>query len=554
MKTSDEHQAGGDGDHVVDDRRPHHRAEAAAGVEHLAEHRVDPVEEDLRQAPEGEQRRHVGVSPADSRRPYSVDHQRCGEGGDDRDGEQHQAGEGEQPVGVGPRPLGARLHRPDQLGHEDGVEDAPGQQDVDDVGHRVGDRERARRSAPSPAPRRGPRCARSRGRGTRWSRRPSRLLRPHSGVVGSRAGGGSRRRRRGARRYVVPGGSSPVRPLRRPRPAGRPARRRRRRAARSRRTTRKPAARNRTTAAATGDDQRHGADLGDVDPQRHRRAEMRTAAGVQRRVDHDRAAGDRLSGDVHLDLLVRTDGLGSTAPSTSGGSAGRAAARPRPPGQAVDHGERDHPGLLPNVKLPGSTCTSPRRASGRSSPCPAGARGVAATPPGRLQPVLRALQPGISRALLPGTGWSGSVSTRGSCRCRPAARRRRAGRRSAARRGAARRVAQPAAVDLGRVGGGQLAQAHRRRPRRLAHGHQLVQEVLRRVPAPRRHRHDRARGPGARQLGGDHRGLGNEPLRRQHRRRGRVRAWASRSASDGSASSAAIRPELEATRARPDGV
>jgi hypothetical protein len=40
--------------HVVHDRGPHVRAEATGRVQHLAEHRVDAVEEDLRQAPDRE--------------------------------------------------------------------------------------------------------------------------------------------------------------------------------------------------------------------------------------------------------------------------------------------------------------------------------------------------------------------------------------------------------------------------------------------------------------------------------------------------------------------
>ena len=54
-----EHEQAGDRDDVVEHRHPGERPEAAPGVEHLAEQRVEAVEEDLRQAPPGEGDREV---------------------------------------------------------------------------------------------------------------------------------------------------------------------------------------------------------------------------------------------------------------------------------------------------------------------------------------------------------------------------------------------------------------------------------------------------------------------------------------------------------------
>ena len=46
----DEQHEGADRNHVVRNGREHRKPEMAAGVEHLREHRVEAVEEDLRQA------------------------------------------------------------------------------------------------------------------------------------------------------------------------------------------------------------------------------------------------------------------------------------------------------------------------------------------------------------------------------------------------------------------------------------------------------------------------------------------------------------------------
>ena len=132
-------------DHVVGDRRPHHRAEPAAGVEDLPDQHEHPVEEHLGQAQPGEVDERValggqrGVVPAGA----EEDRHDVRRGHDQQRGHQaqEQPGQGDHPVRVGLAAVLVVLHRPDQLGHQHGVEDAAGQQDVEHVRDRVGDRE-----------------------------------------------------------------------------------------------------------------------------------------------------------------------------------------------------------------------------------------------------------------------------------------------------------------------------------------------------------------------------------------------------------------------------
>ena len=130
-----------DRDDVVGDRRPHHRAEPAAGVEDLADQDVHPVEEDLRQAVAGEVddrllrvRRPAGIDEQ-PHQPWRADDQ------EHRDRAEEERGEGDHPVRVGLAPVRVVGGRADQLRHEHGVEDAAGQQDVEHVRDGVGDRE-----------------------------------------------------------------------------------------------------------------------------------------------------------------------------------------------------------------------------------------------------------------------------------------------------------------------------------------------------------------------------------------------------------------------------
>ncbi len=137
-----EDQAGHDHDQVVQDRGEHHRPEPAARVEDLAEHHVQPVEEDLRQEEAGERHRHleVGVRVAPGERGrVRTDDQRRGEHGRDRDDDQDDPDGGEQPVGERLAAVRVVAHRLDELRHEDRVERAAREQDVEDVRDRVGD-------------------------------------------------------------------------------------------------------------------------------------------------------------------------------------------------------------------------------------------------------------------------------------------------------------------------------------------------------------------------------------------------------------------------------
>ena len=161
-----------DRDHVVGDRRPHHRPERLAGVEDLPDQDVHPVEEDLRQAEPGEGDRRV-AHRAVVRRGDEVDEQRRRDHQQHRHRDQEQSGHGDDPAGVGVAAVGVVAHRPHQLRHQDGVEDAAGQQDVEHVRQRVRDVEHVgvHRPAERVGQQRGPDEAASAARP--WCRRPS---------------------------------------------------------------------------------------------------------------------------------------------------------------------------------------------------------------------------------------------------------------------------------------------------------------------------------------------------------------------------------------------
>ncbi len=127
----------GDDDDVVEDRGPHHRAEPAAGVQHLPEEGEQPVEEDLREAVPGERDGGARLGPAVG--GVRGHDQRGGEHGGGGQEQQRRRAGGQQPVGVrGPAVL-VLLGGPDQLGDEDGVERAADEQHVEDVRDGVGD-------------------------------------------------------------------------------------------------------------------------------------------------------------------------------------------------------------------------------------------------------------------------------------------------------------------------------------------------------------------------------------------------------------------------------
>ena len=103
------------GDHVVDDRRPHHRAEALAGVEHLADQHERAVEEHLRHAQQHQQPRRVALWPlaGENSSPSKNDVQQQGHGDHQQRGGagEHQQTERDDAVGVRVAAVRVVLHR-----------------------------------------------------------------------------------------------------------------------------------------------------------------------------------------------------------------------------------------------------------------------------------------------------------------------------------------------------------------------------------------------------------------------------------------------------------
>ena len=134
----------GDGDDVVDDGGPHVGPEDPPGVEELAEQVVEAVEEDLGQAQQAEEDRQapgLGTQTrgSDDDEEGREDHR------EERDAEEDRARQRDQLVDVGVSPTG--LQGTHDLGHEDRVEDAGGEEVVDRVGQGVGRLERAGHAA-----------------------------------------------------------------------------------------------------------------------------------------------------------------------------------------------------------------------------------------------------------------------------------------------------------------------------------------------------------------------------------------------------------------------
>lgn len=132
----DEDDEGSDGDDVVEDGCPHVPAEGAAGVKDLTDDGVEAVEEDLGEAPEGEDEAEVLLfggpfAAHDEDDGPGADDDYGGDGCDAADGEGDEAGD---VVGAAVVVFGGF----DDLGDEDRVEDAAGYEDVDEVGEGVG--------------------------------------------------------------------------------------------------------------------------------------------------------------------------------------------------------------------------------------------------------------------------------------------------------------------------------------------------------------------------------------------------------------------------------
>ena len=134
-----------DRDDVVGDRRPHHGAELVPGIEHLSQHRVDAVEEDLGEGAVG-QSHHRGVLAlqvwgAPGIRRVEEGDQRGREGqdhGHHADG-QHECGH--DPVREGLAAVLVVTDGAHDLRHQDRVDRTTHEQDVHAVGDRAGQRQ-----------------------------------------------------------------------------------------------------------------------------------------------------------------------------------------------------------------------------------------------------------------------------------------------------------------------------------------------------------------------------------------------------------------------------
>jgi hypothetical protein len=132
-------QARHDDDEVVEHRRPHRRAEPAAGVERGAHHRAGAVEQHLRQEVPREHDGEVALGLGHRVGQVEVDDERRGDHQQHRGAAEGQHHEGEQPLRVRGPAVGVVLGGADEQRHDDGGEHAAQQQLVDDVGRGVGD-------------------------------------------------------------------------------------------------------------------------------------------------------------------------------------------------------------------------------------------------------------------------------------------------------------------------------------------------------------------------------------------------------------------------------
>ena len=133
----DEGDGCADHHHVVDDGREHRGTEVPACVEHLAEHRVQAVEHDLRKAEPGEGDGEVELLGGVLAGGVQMHDPGGGQHGDHREHEGDQSDDPQQAVGETVAAVLVVLHVPDQLRDEHCVQGTPGHQDVDDVGQGV---------------------------------------------------------------------------------------------------------------------------------------------------------------------------------------------------------------------------------------------------------------------------------------------------------------------------------------------------------------------------------------------------------------------------------
>lgn len=125
----DEEDEGGDRHDVVEDGSEHRRT-AATCVEHLAEQRVDSVEEDLRQAQPRECRCQFTLGVVVGGRRVEVDEDGCEQDRGNGEDEQDDPCQGDEPVCIGLAPVCVVLHAAHQLRDEHRVEGAADDEDV----------------------------------------------------------------------------------------------------------------------------------------------------------------------------------------------------------------------------------------------------------------------------------------------------------------------------------------------------------------------------------------------------------------------------------------
>ena len=135
-----EHQQAGDRDNVIEYGHPGERSERLTGVEHLAQQRVQPVEEHLGKAPirEGDGE---GQLVRGEVQPDEPGNGRGEQRGRDRRRSEDEEGNRQELVDVGGAAVGVQAGAND-LRHEHGGQDAAGNDDVDRIRELVGQAER----------------------------------------------------------------------------------------------------------------------------------------------------------------------------------------------------------------------------------------------------------------------------------------------------------------------------------------------------------------------------------------------------------------------------
>ena len=133
----DERDGSSDDHDVVQDGGEHRRAEAAAGVQDLAEHLEQAVTDDLRQAVAREHHRDAAVGGRPVRGAVEAGDERRGEQRQCSQGKQERQGCGQQFVDVRAAAVGVAAHVTDDLRHEHRVQAAAHDEHIHDIRHAV---------------------------------------------------------------------------------------------------------------------------------------------------------------------------------------------------------------------------------------------------------------------------------------------------------------------------------------------------------------------------------------------------------------------------------